>query len=52
MDPWKMFCELCKRVAEEQNVYLDVIITEGLTEMMLMPYDEDWEEEDDTDDYQ
>ena len=44
MDPWELFSELCRRVVEEQNVFLDVIITNGMVEMMLMPYDEDGEE--------
>ena len=41
LDPWQMFSEMCKRVAEDQNVYLDVLVTNGGVEMMLMPIDED-----------
>lgn len=37
MDPWEMFSELCRRVVEEQNVYLDIIITGNGIEMTLMP---------------
>ncbi len=43
MDAWEIFSELCRRVVEEQNVYLDVMITAVGVEMMLMP----WEEGDD-----
>lgn len=41
MDPWEMFCELCQRVVEDQNVYLDVLVTAAGVEMMLMPIDEE-----------
>lgn len=41
MDAWEIFSELCKKVVEEQNVYLDVLITAGGIEMMLMPLDEE-----------
>lgn len=37
MDPWEIFSELCKKVVEEQNVYLDILITGNGIEMMLMP---------------
>lgn len=40
MDPWELFCELCKIVVQEQNVYL-VLITGNGIEMMLMPMDEE-----------
>ncbi len=40
MDPWELFCHLCKTVVEEQSVYLDVLITAQGIEMMLMPSDE------------
>lgn len=47
MDPWQVFCELCARVAEEQNVYLDVLITGSGIEMLLYPLEGDkWEEDD------
>lgn len=46
MDPWELFSELCRRVVEEQNVYLDVIITGNNIEMMLMPVGEIEEEDD------
>lgn len=45
MDVWEIFSELCRRVVEEQNVYLDVLITPGGIEMMLMPLDEEEEGE-------
>lgn len=41
MDPWQLFSELCQRVVEDQNVYLDVLITTAGIEMMLMPMEED-----------
>lgn len=47
-DAWELFAQLCQKVCEEQNVFLDVIITSGLIEMILMPFEED---EDDRDDY-
>ena len=46
MDPWELFSELCRRVATDGNVYLDVLITKAGIEMMLMPMD-DWEEDED-----
>ena len=45
MDAWEIFCELCRRVVEEQNVYLDVRITTSGIEMMLMPLDEEGDNE-------
>ena len=41
MDPWKVFSELCRRVVEEGNVYLDVLIYKNGIEMQLMPMDEE-----------
>ena len=47
MDPWDMFCELCRTVVENQNCYLDVLIGKGMIELQLMPLgEEDYEEED------
>lgn len=40
MDAWEIFSELCRRVVEEQNVYLDVLITGSGIELMLMPMDD------------
>ena len=45
MNPWELFCHLCKTVVEEQDVYLDILVTPIGVEMMLMPMGE--EEEDD-----
>lgn len=46
MDAWEIFCELCKRVVENHNVYLEVFISrEGVT-MQLMPYGDDEEGDD------
>ena len=47
MDPWIMFASLCKLVVEEQNVYLHVTISNGVLEMLLFPYSEDWDDESD-----
>ena len=41
MDPWELFSELCKIVVEEQNVFLDVLVTEKGIEMMLMPTEDE-----------
>lgn len=46
MDPWQIFSEMCRQVVEEQNVYLDVLITGSSIELMLMPMDEEEEEDD------
>ena len=45
MAAWEIFSELCRRVVEEQNVYLDVMITAVGVEMMLMPLDEEGSDE-------
>jgi len=37
MTPWELFSFLCKQVVEEQNVYLDVLVTSAGIEMMLWP---------------
>ena len=47
MDPWEMFCELTRRVVEDQNVFLDVYISEQGVTMQLMPYGDLEGEEDD-----
>lgn len=44
MDAWEMFSELCKTVVEEQNVYLDILVTRNGIEFQLMPMDEEDEE--------
>ena len=41
MDPWDVFSELCRRVVEEGNVFLDVLIYKNGIEMQLMPLDEE-----------
>lgn len=47
MDPWQIFSELCRRVVEEQNVYLDVTIIGNNIQMTLTPIDryDDFEDE-------
>lgn len=47
MNPWELFSYLCKQVVEEQNVYLDVMVTSMGIEMMLFPYNEEEYETDD-----
>ena len=44
MDPWEMFSELCRRVVEDQNVYLEVIWTPYQVHFSLFPM-EDFEDE-------
>lgn len=44
-DEWRMFAELCRIVCENENVFLDVIVSNGCIEFMLMPIEE--EDEDD-----
>lgn len=46
MDPWELFCHLCKTVVEEQDVYLDILVTPVGVEMMLMPMDKEEDEDD------
>lgn len=46
MDPWELFCHLCKTVVEEQDVYLDILVTPVGVEMMLMPMDKEDDEDD------
>lgn len=41
MDQWDVFSELCRRVVEEGNVFLDVLIYKNGIEMQLMPMDEE-----------
>ena len=43
-DAWRMFAELCQIVCENENVFLDVIINNGMVEMMLMPIEEEYDE--------
>lgn len=46
MNPWELFCHLCKTVVEEQDVYLDILVTPVGVEMMLMPMGEEDDEDD------
>ena len=46
MDPWEMFCELTKIVVEDQNCQLEVFIGAHGISMMLVPFGDDWEEDD------
>lgn len=45
MDPWEMFAEMCRQVVENQNVILDVIISNGHIGMTLSPIGEDLDED-------
>ena len=47
MQLWEIVSMLCQKVVEEQNVYLDIVVTDGCIEFQLMPLGEDWEDEDD-----
>ena len=44
-DAWEMFSRLCQTVCENDNVFLDVIISPGIIEMMLMPMEEKYEDD-------
>ena len=39
MDAWEIFCELCKRVVENHNVYLEVFVGTTGVQMQLVPLD-------------
>ena len=43
-DAWRIFAELCQTVCENDNVFLDVIISGGMIEFMLMPIEEEYNE--------
>lgn len=45
MDAWEMFSELCKLVVEEQNVMLQVFIGETGVQMILLPINEEYDDE-------
>jgi len=45
MDPWEMFSEMVRQVVENENVVLDVIISNGHIGMTLSPIGEDLEED-------
>lgn len=47
MDLWELISELCRRVVEEQNVYLEILIMDNQCRIQLMPLDDYEEEEDD-----
>ena len=46
MDLWELISILCQKVVEEQNVYLDILITSHGWEIQLWPMneEEDYEE--------
>ena len=43
-DAWEIFAKLCQTVCENENVYLDVMVSTEVIEFMLMPMGEDIEE--------
>lgn len=45
MDPWKIFSELCRLVVEEQNVFLEISLSENSIDFHLWPLEERDEEE-------
>ena len=47
LDPWMVFCEMCRRVTEDKSAVLNVyLLPNGSIEMDLIPLDEDEDEED------
>lgn len=44
MDLWELISLLCQKVVEEQNVFLDILITPNGWEFQLMPMGEELEE--------
>ena len=44
-DAWEIFAKLCQTVCENENVYLEVIVSHGLIEFMLMPLEEEEDDE-------
>ena len=50
MDLWELISLLCQKVVEEQNVFLDILVTSHGWELHLMPMDYE-EEDDDRNDY-
>lgn len=49
MELWELISMLCQKVVEEQNCYLDIIITNNGWNIQLMPIGDDWEDEEDED---
>lgn len=47
MDLWELISLLCQKVCEEQNVFLDILITPNGWEFQLMPMGENLEEGED-----
>lgn len=46
-DTWEMFCEMCRQVVTEGNVYLDVTVYDHCVSMTLWPYEFYNEEDED-----
>lgn len=47
MNPWDVFSELCRRVSEDRDVYLEITIYGDCISMELWPYNDDWEDDED-----
>lgn len=50
MELWELIAQLCKAVVDNQNVYLNILITNTGWSVQLIPTnhnDEIWEEEED-----
>lgn len=47
MDPWRMFCHLCKQVVENENVVLDIMMADGAIQFRLVPVGEEFGEDED-----
>ena len=47
MDLWELISLLCQKVVEEQNVFLDILITTDGWKLQLMPMGEEIEEDED-----
>ena len=45
MDLWELISLLCQRVCEEQNCFLDILITSQGWEIQLMPFGEEGEDD-------
>lgn len=46
MDPWEMFSEMTKLVVENQNVILEVTVSNNLIHMQLVPIADEENEND------
>lgn len=51
MELWELIAQLCKAVVDNQNVYLNILVTDSGWSVQLIPTDyiddDDWEEDED-----